>query len=190
MHRDPGIERVASGSSLTVEDAENPTPSGSTIRPSDNLAPVPDVRNNRINAPIKSFHRGTVVTGVNPRHFLRIEGLAALGIALGTYFELGGPLWLLAVLALAPDVSMLGYLAGPRIGALSYNVFHTYTVPIVLGGVGFWADVPLAVLVAAVWVGHIGVDRVVGFGLKYETGFEDTHLSKQPAPFDRFTEER
>lgn len=127
---------------------------------------------------------------MNPRHFLRIEGLAALGIALGTYFELGGPLWLLAVLALAPDVSMLGYLAGPRIGALSYNVFHTYTVPIVLGGVGFWADVPLAVLVAAVWVGHIGVDRVVGFGLKYETGFEDTHLSKQPAPFDRFTEER
>ena len=119
---------------------------------------------------------------VHPRQFLRVEGLASLAVALGVYFTLEGPLWLLLVLALAPDLSMLAYLAGPRTGSLGYNVFHTYTLPLALGGLGFWTDTRLAVLVAAVWASHIGADRLVGYGLKYESGFGDTHLSTQPAP--------
>ena len=120
---------------------------------------------------------------VRPRGFLRIEGLAALALAVGVYLTLGGPLWLFVVLALAPDLSMLAYLAGPRVGSLGYNLAHTYTLPVALGGVGFWLDVRLAMLVAAVWAAHIGVDRLAGYGLKYESGFRDTHLSTQPAPF-------
>jgi hypothetical protein len=119
---------------------------------------------------------------VHPNRFLRVEGLAALALALGAYLTLDGPLWLLVVLALAPDVSMLAYLGGPRVGSLGYNLAHTYTLPLALGGVGLWTDVRLAVLVAAVWAGHIGADRLVGYGLKFETGFRDTHLSTQPAP--------
>jgi hypothetical protein len=119
---------------------------------------------------------------VRPRGFLRIEGLAALALSVGAYLTLGGPLWLFVVLALAPDLSMLAYLAGPRLGSLGYNLVHTYTLPVTLGGVGFSVDVRLAMLVAAVWAAHIGADRLAGYGLKYESGFGNTHLSTQPAP--------
>jgi hypothetical protein len=125
---------------------------------------------------------------MEPRTFLRVEGGAALAVALGWYVTLDGPLWLLAVLALAPDLSMLGYLAGPKVGSLSYNVVHTYTGPLALAAVGFWADARLALLVALVWVGHIGADRLFGYGLKFDSGFKQTHLSAQPAPTAAFTE--
>jgi hypothetical protein len=119
---------------------------------------------------------------MEPRHFLRAEGLAVFAVALGAYLALGGPLWLLVVLALAPDLSMLGYLAGPRVGSLTYNVVHTYVLPLALGAAGLWAGNRLYLLVALVWIGHIGADRAVSYGLKFESGFKDTHLSTQPAP--------
>lgn len=119
---------------------------------------------------------------MEPRTLLRLEGLTALGIALGGYFTLSGPVWLLLVLALAPDLSMIGYLGGPRLGSYSYNLAHTYTLPVLLGAVGYWGDIRIAILVALIWAGHIGADRLVGYGLKYETGFKETHLSTQPAP--------
>jgi hypothetical protein len=124
---------------------------------------------------------------MEPRTFLRVEGLATLGIALGSYLTLDGPIWILAVLALAPDLSMIGYLAGQRLGSLSYNVVHTYTLPLALGVLGFWADIRLALLIAIIWVGHIGADRVFGYGLKFESGFKNTHLSTQPAPIEALT---
>lgn len=125
---------------------------------------------------------------MEPRTFLRIEGLAALGLCLGTYVTLEGPVWLLAVLALAPDLSMIGYLAGPAVGSLSYNVVHTYTSPIVLGTVAVWTDTRIALLVALVWAGHIGADRLFGYGLKYDTGFAETHLARQLPPVGALAE--
>ena len=125
---------------------------------------------------------------MEPRTLLRIEGLAVLVIALGGYFSVDGPLWLLLVLALAPDLSMAGYLAGPRIGSSCYNVVHTYTLPLSLGGFGVWAESRVALLVALIWAGHIGADRLAGYGLKFQSGFTDTHLSTQPAPLDAVTE--
>jgi hypothetical protein len=114
---------------------------------------------------------------MNPRITLRIEGLAVLAGALAAYLWLDGPLWLLAVLALAPDLSMVGYLAGPAVGSRVYNLFHTYTLPLTLAGLGLWTGTTLAVLVAAVWTAHIGADRLVGYGLKYPDDFKHTHLS-------------
>ncbi len=117
---------------------------------------------------------------MHPRTFHRIEGLAVLVASLVAYYLLGGPLWLLAVLALAPDLSMLGYLAGNRVGAAVYNLGHVYALPVALGGYGVWVGSELAVLGALIWAGHIGADRLVGYGLKYESGFRDTHLSRRP----------
>ena len=125
---------------------------------------------------------------MDPRTFLRFEGLSALIVALAGYFTLDGPLWLLAVLAFAPDLSMLAYLAGARIGSLGYNLVHTYTLPAALGGLGVWADSRIALLGALVWAGHIGADRLVGYGLKFDSGFTGTHLSTQPAPISSLTE--
>jgi hypothetical protein len=119
---------------------------------------------------------------VEPHHYLRTEGLVVAAVALATYFTLDGSLWLLAVLALAPDVSTLGYVAGQRVGALVYNTAHTYALPLALGAVGLITDFRLALLVALVWMAHIGADRALGYGLKYESGFKNTHLSSQPVP--------
>ena len=125
---------------------------------------------------------------MEPRTFLRLEGLTVLCLTLGGYFTLNGPIWLLIIVALAPDLSMSGYLAGSRVGSLSYNVVHTYTLPLTLGVLSYWFDVRIALLVALIWAGHIGADRFVGYGLKFESGFKNTHLSSQPAPVAAFTE--
>lgn len=126
---------------------------------------------------------------MEPRSFLRVEGLSAFAVAVGSYYVLGGPVWLFVALALAPDLAMVGYLAGPRIGSHVYNTAHTYSLPVALAAGGLWVDARLPVLVALVWVGHIGMDRFVGYGLKFDSGFKDTHLSVQPVPHPVLGEE-
>lgn len=114
----------------------------------------------------------------HPRVILRVEGLAVFVAALAVYFRwLNGPLWMLVLLALAPDLSMVGYLAGPRVGAIVYNVIHNYLPPLVVASVGWWFGFDLVLLAAVVWIGHIGADRAAGYGLKLPTGFGDTHLA-------------
>jgi hypothetical protein len=125
---------------------------------------------------------------MQPNVVLRLEGLAVLGIALVGYFTLGGPIWLLAVLALAPDIGMIGYLGGPRVGSVSYNSLHTYLGPVGLGSVGIFFGMELPLLVALIWAGHIGADRLVGYGLKYPSGFKDTHLSRMSAAVEPVAE--
>ena len=82
------------------------------------------------------------------------------------------------VLLLAPDLSMLGYLAGPQVGAAIYNTFHTYAMPAVVGALGMIFANPLMVAVALIWFAHIGMDRTLGYGLKYPSSFNDTHLER------------
>jgi hypothetical protein len=77
---------------------------------------------------------------------------------------------------LAPDLGMLGYLGGSRVGAAVYDLFHTYVPPAVLGIVGVVAESPLTYSIALIWFAHIGMDRLLGYGLKYPTAFRDTHL--------------
>ena len=114
----------------------------------------------------------------NPAVVLRAEGLAVFVGGVLLYWLGDAGWWLFALLLLAPDASMLGYLAGSRVGAAVYNAFHSYPLPAVLGGLGLLMDAPLAISVALVWFAHIGLDRVVGYGLKYPTGFGDTHLGR------------
>jgi len=83
-----------------------------------------------------------------------------------------------AALFLAPDLSMLGYLFGIRVGARTYNLVHTYLGPLALGFAGYFSPTPLLFALCLIWTAHIGFDRFLGYGLKYETGFKDTHLGK------------
>jgi hypothetical protein len=109
---------------------------------------------------------------------LRVEGATLLAGSVLLYWTSGGSWWLFALLLLAPDLSMLGYLAGRRVGAVAYNAFHSYPLPAALGLVGLFVGAPLAVSVALVWFAHIGMDRLMGYGLKYPTDFKDTHLQR------------
>ena len=109
---------------------------------------------------------------------LRVEGLALGLFCVALYSALDQPWWIFAVLFLAPDLSLLGYLGGPRIGAAAYNVVHTWVAVVLLLAVAWYGfDGDATVLSLAFILGaHIGVDRALGYGLKYESGFKDTHL--------------
>jgi hypothetical protein len=113
-----------------------------------------------------------------PRLLLHVEGAVVAAAALVLYFHAGHPWWLLVALALAPDLSALGYLAGPRPGAVAYDLAHTYALPVLLAAVGVITNAEPAVEVGLIWIVHIGVDRAVGYGLKYPSGFKDTHLQR------------
>ena len=108
---------------------------------------------------------------------LRLEGLAVALVSATLYARTGTSWWVFAALWLLPDLSMLGYLASPCWGARCYNAMHTYVLPAVLAGSALLlhAQGPLLPL-ALIWVNHIGVDRLLGFGLKYRNGFAWTHL--------------
>jgi hypothetical protein len=116
-----------------------------------------------------------IVTG-SPRIQLRVEGAAVLAVSLFTYSRYGQAWWLFALLLLVPDLGMLGYLDNSRIGATTYNLFHSYLFPAGLVIVGIAAKSPVTYSIALIWFAHIGVDRALGYGLKYEDSFKHTHL--------------
>jgi hypothetical protein len=120
----------------------------------------------------------TVARLLRPATLLRAEGVALLVFSVLLYRETGGGWLMFGVLLLAPDLSMLGYLAGPRVGAAIYNTFHTYAMPAVVGALGMIFASPLTVAMALIWFAHIGMDRTVGYGLKYPSSFKDTHLER------------
>ncbi len=111
---------------------------------------------------------------------LRLEGLALALACVWLYALFHQGWWLFALLILAPDLSMLGYLAGPKIGAAIYNAVHSWVLVVVLfflafypgGGDTFYLSLPF------ILGAHIGIDRALGFGLKHRTGFKDTHLGR------------
>ena len=112
--------------------------------------------------------------GGAPRAWLRLEGLAVLALAV-LLFQRGGHSWpLLALLFLAPDLSFVAYLAGPRVGAAVYNAAHSYVGPLIAAVLALLTGRPP--VVACIWAAHVGFDRALGYGLKYPTGFGDTHL--------------
>jgi hypothetical protein len=113
-----------------------------------------------------------------PRILLRTEGGVVAVAAIAVYFHEGYPWWLFLVLILAPDLAMVGYAAGPRVGAATYNAAHTYVFPVALAAIGLIAGAEVAAELGLVWLAHIGIDRAVGYGLKYPTGFKDTHLQR------------
>ena len=113
-----------------------------------------------------------------PKLLLHIEGATVLVVSALLYGQSGGNWLLFALLVLAPDLSMLGYLAGNSAGAAVYDVVHSYPLPATLATYGWLASNPLALQLALIWFAHIGADRLLGYGLKYATGFKDSHLGR------------
>jgi hypothetical protein len=126
--------------------------------------------------------RGRLVHDVamlkNPVFLLRLEGLALLAVSVLVYWHLGGGWWMFFGLLLAPDVMMLAYALNPRIGAAAYNSVHTWTLPLAVAVGAVATDYRIVLPYALIWLAHIGMDRVLGYGLKYPTHFQDTHLQR------------
>jgi hypothetical protein len=109
---------------------------------------------------------------------LRLEGAAALAAAIALYAHAGFSWPMFALFFLAPDLSMLAYLVGPRAGAAAYNCVHTYALALPLALGGYFLASPIAAAFGLIVVAHIGMDRMLGYGLKYASGFRDTHLGR------------
>lgn len=107
---------------------------------------------------------------------LRFEELAGFLFSIYLFSLLSFPWWVYPLLFLTPDLSMLGYVAGPRVGAFTYNLIHHKAVSLGLIVLGGLLSVPLISLAGAVLLGHSCLDRVVGYGLKHGDSFKHTHL--------------
>jgi hypothetical protein len=107
-----------------------------------------------------------------------LEGGVLLALSLLLYWKHGGSWLLFILLILAPDLFMIGYVRGPRLGAAVYNVGHTWLLPGLTVALGVIAGLQLAIDVGLIWFAHISVDRLMGYGLKLPTDFKDTHLGR------------
>jgi hypothetical protein len=112
------------------------------------------------------------------RRWLRAEGIAALVLGWVVWRSLGGELLWFVPALLLPDLSMLGYLGGTHTGAIAYNIAHNWFVGGLVLGAGMLLSVPALGLAGAVLIAHTGGDRILGYGLKYPTSFQDTHLGR------------
>jgi uncharacterized membrane protein len=113
---------------------------------------------------------------LSPELILRLENAAIALFCIWGYAHLGGAWWWFVGLFLLPDIGMVGYVFGNRIGANSYNFFHTHSLPIVAFVVGVILSSSLLMQLGLVWFFHIAIDRAIGYGLKRSTGFSQTHI--------------
>lgn len=109
------------------------------------------------------------------RYLLLAEGAAVMLASLIAYGQLSASWGTFALWFLLPDLSMLAYLAGPRAGAASYNAAHSYIGPMLVGVLAITVSPGLAPI-ALIWAAHIGMDRMLGYGLKAPHAFSSTHL--------------
>jgi hypothetical protein len=124
------------------------------------------------------------VTGV-PRRWLRLEGAVLVAGSLIAYSATGQHWWLVPLTLLLPDAAMVGYLRGSRLGAQLYNLAHSTVLPAAMIGLGWWQARPLLLALGLIWLAHIGFDRLLGYGLKYDDHFQHTHLGHLGPPDKR-----
>lgn len=109
---------------------------------------------------------------------LQLEGMTVFFLSLYVYSTSDFGWLLFIVLLFAPDLSMVGYLVNTKVGAIIYNLCHTYLISLFILFIGHFTATPLLQAIGLIWTAHIGMDRMLGYGLKYPTTFKDTHLQR------------
>lgn len=113
-----------------------------------------------------------------PVSFQRVESAAVAVLVVVAFVQLDFAWWWLLALFLLWDLSMLGYVASPKVGAISYNLAHSYLGPATLLALTWASDARWLAFVALAWAFHIAVDRLLGYGLKFTDRFTHTHLGE------------
>lgn len=111
-----------------------------------------------------------------PRTLLQVEGAAIFGSTIWAYSRLGQSWWTFAALLFLPDLGMVGYLSNTKLGSIIYNSVHTETPPILLLCVSLAQNNKRGLGLGLAWLAHVGMDRMLGYGLKYAGSFKHTHL--------------
>ncbi|RXT05378.1 DUF4260 domain-containing protein [Ammoniphilus sp. CFH 90114] len=109
---------------------------------------------------------------------LKLEGLTVVITCIYFYAHHDYSWLTFFLLLLVPDLSMLGYLFGKNAGAIAYNIFHTYLWPMAFILISLAVGIEALLMYGFIWGAHIGMDRMLGYGLKYPTDFKDTHLQR------------
>ena len=112
------------------------------------------------------------------KNMIKLEEAALFAISLFAFAQLEHSWWLFLALLFLPDLSMLGYLAGPRIGAAIYNIVHHRAIALIIAYLGFSLSNPTMLLAGVILFAHSSMDRVFGYGLKLPDSFQNTHLGK------------
>lgn len=109
---------------------------------------------------------------------LQLEELGMFLFGIFLFNQLDFAWWWFLALILAPDLSMIGYLLGNKAGAFMYNLFHHRALAVLIYVFGFYYANDIIQLLGVILFAHASMDRVFGYGLKYETGFKFTHLGE------------
>lgn len=112
------------------------------------------------------------------KNVIALEELAIFAVCIVAFTTMDFAWWWFPALLLVPDVAMAGYLFGPKVGAVSYNIVHHRALALAVGGVGVALGVPVLQLAGVIGMAHISMDRMLGYGLKTMEGFENTHLGR------------
>ena len=112
------------------------------------------------------------------KNMLKLEEFLLFGLALFLFSQLNYGLGWYALWFLAPDLSMVGYLANPRVGAWTYNLIHHKGLAVAVYVLGSLLAIPWLMFAGTILLGHSSLDRVFGYGLKYPDAFQNTHLGR------------
>lgn len=112
------------------------------------------------------------------KNLIKLEEVAMFGFSIVLFSMTSFAWWWYPILILTPDIGMIGYLAGSKVGAFTYNLFHHKAVAILILCLGwffgsFWLE-----LIGIILFGHSSLDRILGYGLKYLDSFKHTHLGR------------
>ena len=110
------------------------------------------------------------------KNILKLEEFAMFAICASTLYLLKAEWWYFILLLLGPDISMIGYAAGNKIGAATYNLFHHKGIAIAIFALGLTFNNELVEIIGIILFGHSSMDRMFGYGLKLDHGFKYTHL--------------
>ncbi len=110
------------------------------------------------------------------KNTIRLEELALLGLSIWLFSDLPYAWWWYPLLLLSPDISMIAYTLGNKTGAIVYNIFHHRGLAVLLLLSGFLLQNTALQFAGTLLFGHISIDRMLGYGLKYYKGFKFTHL--------------
>lgn len=110
------------------------------------------------------------------KNLIKLEELGQFLLSIMLFNQLDYAWWIFPLCILLPDLSMIGYLVNTKIGAWLYNFFHHKLLAILILALGYWADNSILILSGAILFGHSSMDRIFGYGLKFNDNFKKTHL--------------
>ncbi|AZB42716.1 DUF4260 family protein [Bacillus sp. FJAT-42376] len=112
------------------------------------------------------------------RKYIYFEYAIGFIVCLLFYIQLDYSILLFILLLFVPDLTMLGYLINTKIGSIFYNLGHSLIIPFILVTIAYLTGASSLMMIVIIWISHIYMDRALGYGLKYNDSFKNTHLQK------------